>query len=89
MRPIIFGTDWWTDCDHGSHNGRSSRDPMLMLMALIGDEHEAGYDVVTGYASVDAEDGANHFVIDSKGMHRFVVKRYADDYYEMQINRLL
>ena len=57
MRQIIFGTDRWTDCDDGSHNGRSSWDPMLM--ALIGDEHEAGYDVVTGYASVDAEDGAN------------------------------
>lgn len=76
-------------CDHGSHNGRSSWDPMLMLMALIGDEREAGYDVVTGYASVDTEDGANHFVIDPKGMHRFVVKHYTDHYYEQQINRLL
>ena len=76
-------------CDHGSKNGRSSWDPMLMLMALIGDESEAGYDTVVGHASVDAEDGANHFAPDPNGGHRFVVKRYADDYYERQINRLL
>lgn len=76
-------------CDHGSKNGRSSWDPMLMLMALIGDESEAGYDTVVGHASVDAEDGANHFVPNPNGGHRFVVKRYADDYYERQINRLL
>ena len=41
--------------DHGSGNGRMSWDPMLLVMALTGDEHAAGYDYVQGYASVDAE----------------------------------
>ena len=76
-------------CDHGSKNGRSSWDPMLMLMALIGDEREAGYDTVAGHAAVDAEDGANRFVPDPNGGHRFVIKQRKDDYYAQQINRLL
>ena len=48
--------------DHGSGNGRHSWDPMLVLMALIGDEEKAGYKTVTGTASVDAESGKNYFI---------------------------
>lgn len=72
--------------DHGSANGRSSWDPMLVLMALIGDEEAAGYDTVTGYASVDAETGANHFTPDEGGPHKFVRKKHPDRYYEDAIN---
>ena len=76
-------------CDHGSQKGRHSWDPMLVLMALIGDENAAGYDTITGSASVNADTGANHFSKDPKGMHRFVIKKYANDYYEKQINQLI
>ena len=75
--------------DHGSQNGRSSWDPMLVLMALIGDEAAAGYDTVIGTASVDAETGANYFVRDDKGNHRYVVKKYENAYYEKAINERL
>ena len=75
--------------DHGSPNGRHSWDPMLVLIALIGDEETAGYDTVTGTASVDAETGANHFVIDPKGLHKYVVKRFDNAYYANQINQII
>ena len=42
---------------HGSTNGRSSWDPMLVLLALENDFAKAGYEVRRGYASVDAETG--------------------------------
>ena len=75
--------------DHGSQNGRHSWDPMLVLLAIIGDENEAGYDTVSGTATVDAETGANYFVKDAAGKHTFVVKRYENEYYANQINSIL
>ena len=76
-------------CDHGSQQGRHSWDPMLVLMALIGDENAAGYDTVTGTALVDADTGANHFSADPQGIHRFVIKKYTNNYYEKKINQLI
>jgi hypothetical protein len=73
--------------DHGSRDGRHSWDPMLVLMALIGDEAEAGYDVVVGHASVDPKDGANYFDRRADGLHRFVVKKKENAYYEQEIDR--
>ncbi len=75
--------------DFGAESGRSSWDPMLMVLALTGDEHSAGYDVVQGHASVDAETGANHFRQDENGLHRYVVKRMSDGFYRDQINSLI
>ena len=75
--------------DHGSENGRHSWDPMLVLMALIGDEEKAGYKTVTGTASVDAESGKNYFIRSDVGNHKFVIKKREDHFYEEQINRLL
>lgn len=75
--------------DHTSVNGRSSWDPMLVLMALIGDEAEAGYDTVCGTATVDAETGANHFKMHENGLHKYVIKNKENDYYKSQINSLL
>ena len=72
-------------CDHGSKNGRSSWDPMLMLMALCGDENKAGYNVVKGKASVDGESGKNYFV-EGDGDHAYVTKMYPDEYYENAID---
>lgn len=75
--------------DHGSANGRDSWDPMLVQMALIGDEDAAGYTTVCGTARVDAQTGLNYFTRDEKGKHRFVVKKFENSYYEEQINNLL
>ena len=75
--------------DHGSKDGRHSWDPMLVLMALIGDENEAGYETVSGTASVDAETGANYFSESKNGMHQYVIKKHDDSYYESMINRLI
>lgn len=75
--------------DHGSQNGRHSWDPMLTLLALIGDEEKAGYKAVRGTASVDADTGANHFTEDPQGLHCFVVKEFDDDWYAKEIDRLI
>ena len=69
-------------CDHGSANGRSSWDPMLVMLALDGDAARAGYDTVCGTASVDAASGCNQFKIHDAGLHRYVVKQHPDEYYE-------
>ena len=75
--------------DHGSENGRHSWDPMLVLMGLIGDEEKAGYDTVTGTASLDHETGENYFLRKESGKHKIVIKKHEDHFYEEQINRLL
>lgn len=75
--------------DHGSEKGRHSWDPMLVLLCLVGDEAAAGYGTVTGWASVDPETGANFFVRDGAGPHRFVVKAREDAFYAKEINRRL
>ncbi len=76
-------------CDHGSQSGRHSWDPMLVLMALIGDEELAGYRTVSGTASVNEQTGANYFKLNENGIHKFVIKKHENDYYEEQINHLL
>ena len=76
-------------CDHGSENGRMSWDPMLVLLALIGDETLAGYDSVTGVASVDRCSGENSFRPCADGKHKYVIKNKDNDYYKNQINNLI
>ena len=75
--------------DHGSPNGRMSWDPMLALMAIIGDENEAGYDTVCGTASVNSETGENNFIPCSNGRHKYVKKRRENQYYREIINKLI
>lgn len=84
-------TDFLYDvlCDHGSQNGRMSWDPMLVLLAIIGDCDKAGYDTVNGVASVDAKTGENYFRVCEEGMHKYVVKKMPDEYYKKQINDLI
>ena len=76
-------------CDHGSCTGRSSWDPMLMQLALIGDEFIAGYDIVTGMARVDQNTGENYFKDSAFGNHNYVIKRFNNDYYKNEINALI
>ena len=74
-------------CDHGSLNGRSSWDPMLCLMAIIGDEAKAGYSIIRGKATVDPVTGENQFFADPNGIHAYVVKEHDDTYYADMINQ--
>ncbi|HZG55005.1 hypothetical protein [Paenibacillus sp.] len=75
--------------DHGSANGRSSWDPMLVLLACIGDEEGAGYGRVFGTARVDAETGKNRFVAAPDGKHAYVTKARKNEYYRDAIDRIL
>lgn len=75
--------------DYGCTNGRDSWDPMLVLMALTGDEEKAGYTMVQGTASLDEETGKNYFKRDLNGLHKFVVKKYEDSYYIDKINAII
>ncbi len=74
--------------DHGSENGRSSWDPMLVTMAIIGNEEKAGYKTIKGNASVD-DDGCCDFEENQNGNHMFVIKQEQNDYYKNMINSLI
>lgn len=76
-------------CDHGSTNGRSSWDPMLVLLAVIGDPERAGYSCVYGKARLDETDGRNYFTEDANGSHRYVVKLHDDSFYADAVNARL
>ncbi len=76
-------------CAHGSTNGRCSWDPMLALLALVGDEGKAGYDTVCGTASVDPITGENRFTEKADGMHRYIIKNKPNQFYKEQINELI
>ena len=75
--------------DHGHPNGRSSWDPMLVLLALTGDTEKAGYTCIFGTASVDAQTGGNYFVCSRNGKHCYVVKKQENSYYENVINQMI
>jgi hypothetical protein len=75
--------------DHGSAKGRHSWDPMLALLALIGDEREAGYDTVKGTARVDADTGANHFTPHADGKHSYVIRQHDAAFYAEKINEII
>ena len=75
--------------DHGSAAGRSSWDPMTVLLALADDPAEAGYRCVCGHAEVDESDGANHFREAPEGPHRYVVKMREDGFYAAAIDARL
>ncbi len=75
--------------DYGCQKGRPSWDPMLTLLACIGDEEEAGYTVRKGTVRVDPETGENFFEHNENGRHRVVVKKFDDEYYRDAVDRLL
>ncbi len=61
---------------------------MLAVLALTNDNLKAGYDTVTGYATVD-ENGANYFEENENGPHEYVVKIKDDSFYSDIINDLI
>ena len=75
--------------DHGSPNGRSSWDPMLVELALSGDFAASGYTAHRGCATVDPETGENRFRHDPSGRHCFVSCREPIEFYRDRIDRLI
>lgn len=73
-------------CDFGCPEGRKSWDPMLALLAVIGDEEAAGYLSVQGTAQVDPISGENRFTETLKGLHRYVKMKHPPLFYEERIN---
>lgn len=71
--------DWGGEC------GRESWDPMLCLLAVIGDCERAGYDTVKGTAWINPENGTNYFKR-GEGKHEFVIKKFPDKYYKDLVN---
>ena len=80
---------WQALNDHGSGDGRESWDPMLTLMAIIGDEEKAGYTTVSIDARVDAQTGANYFELNENSNRKFVIKAHPDSYYSEMINEII
>ncbi len=74
---------------HGSGKGRSSWDPMTAILALMGDEEKAGYDVIKGKARVDEDSGRNYFSVAPDGKHSFVIRKQPPEYYARQINGII
>ena len=74
--------------DHGSGLGRESWDPMLVVLALTGDNAKAGYKTVKGTATVDNH-GLNYFEENENGQHEYVVKAQPDQYYIDIIDNLI
>ena len=66
-----------------------SWDPMTAMLAVIGNEKEAGYDTVRGTASVDVTDGANHFEESVDGPHLYVKKVRENEFYQKMINDIV
>ena len=75
--------------DHGSPNGRESYDPMLVELALSNDPDKAGYKCVYGHAAVNEDNKSNYFTRDPNGKHRFVVKRFPNNWYENYLEEKL
>lgn len=76
--------------DHGcAEKGRCSWDPMLILLAIAGDEEKAGYGCIRGQAIVNPETGTNNFKLDCNGKHCCVIKNRNNEYYRILIDSLI
>lgn len=78
----------YADYGVASGTGHAAWDPMTTLMACIGDPEQAGYYTVNGTNTVDAS-GNNTFNVNANGKHQFVVKKRTDNWYAMQIDRII
>lgn len=82
--------------DHGFPNGRSSWDPMTMLLATVGNTGADGIDLrpngfatIRGTATVDPATGNNTWVNSDTGKHYYVVKEQSDTYFRNAMNSFL
>ncbi len=86
--------------DHGSANGRSAWDPMLVTLAaacpLLYPEFPsteqfsaAGYKLIRGWTCVHPDTGENTFRADPHAPHGYVKKLQPDIWYEKQLDALL
>ncbi len=75
--------------DHGSPRGRSSWDPMTILLALADDAERAGYSLRRGRVTVDPATGENRMTPDPDGPHAYVVREYPAAWYEAELMRWL
>lgn len=73
-------------CDFGTPEGRKSWDPMLALMAVIGDEEAAGYQTVMGTSFVDPESGKGYFSVSETGRHCYVKMNKSSQSFQQEIN---
>ena len=71
--------------DHGSPRGRSSWDPMTILLALAEDPGRAGYSLRRGTVSADPVTGENRTAYSDDGLHAYVVKEWPDARYEAEL----
>lgn len=94
---VISGGDPEDDSDpmvrafrcHGSPKGRSSWDPMTVLLALADDPERAGYSLRKGRAHADPETGENSFDCREDGLHAYVVRENPPAWYEERLNAWL
>lgn len=70
-------------------SGRASWDPMLVLLACLGDPHVANYTPVYGTNTLNQSTGANTFIANTNGKHRYIVKRRTDNWYKLTLNNIL
>lgn len=75
--------------DHGSPNGRSSWDPMSMLLQFVASPAQGGYTTVRGSNAVNASTGANVFTPNANGRDVYTIKALPDAVYAAKMNALL
>lgn len=75
--------------DHGSPEGRSSWDPLLVCTAIENNLERSGFDYVTGRAEVDPVTGENMFYPSHDGQHCYLVKKLPNSFYRSKINGLI
>lgn len=73
---------------HGSASGRSSWDPMTMMIQIIGGTYEAGYNTVEGTNTISST-GSNSWTAGTGTNQFYVVKRYPDSWFQYQINQII
>ena len=74
---------------HGSAAGRYMWDPLTLVIALQGSPEAAGFGEVRGVNSVNPETGANQFVEDSEGPHRYVTLQHDAQWYATRLDAIL
>ena len=72
--------------DFGAENGRNSWDPLTAILALDDNPDVSGYKLIHGTATVEAQNGKNHFTRDENGLHCYTVMLKNVDFYSERVN---